>query len=340
MNHVFFKYLLIFFCGFFVQILYKEIEKTVQGISEAPSPGHSKKPSNSPSLGTYFEETHYDWKTTENSRTPWIYNNIAPKYRDDCEKIISGKAFSLAQGYQDWIMYHNYFKNRTTPGFYLELGTNQATVVSNVLFFEECLNWSGICVEPSANYHAEILKERSCKLVKNCVSSSRKSNVVMSGLNVVSGAQRKEADSLLECVSFHQLMSQFPNQRKIDLLSVDIEKMEPEVFRCLDFDAFDIEFILIEVAHHNLFEVDTFFHRKGYSNVESFGDSISTNTESDRARGSPLDCLYRKNSVPRKYPPPSQYGKVHHDDFPNKPWNNWAIDWTNWDFRSCNKSVS
>ena len=48
---------------------------------------------------------------------------------------------TFAQGWQDWYLWHNIFKRSPAHlewggGFYVDLGTNSPTIVSNTLFFE------------------------------------------------------------------------------------------------------------------------------------------------------------------------------------------------------------
>lgn len=72
---------------------------------------------------------------------------------------------------QDWYIFHNLFVNRLTwdDGSYIDIGTNNATWISNTLFFDRCLGWRGICFEPQQRYHDEIIQRRGCKLVPQCV---------------------------------------------------------------------------------------------------------------------------------------------------------------------------
>jgi hypothetical protein len=56
---------------------------------------------------------------------------------------------------------------------------------------------------------------------------------------------------------------------KIDLLSIDIEGMEPDVLRCLPWSALDVRFVLIETDKADLRKVDAFFSVHGYTNVSA-----------------------------------------------------------------------
>lgn len=58
------------------------------------------------------------------------------------------------------------------PGFYVDSGANDAEALSNTLFFDVCLGWTGICVEPNEIYHKELSEKRSCALVPECISDT------------------------------------------------------------------------------------------------------------------------------------------------------------------------
>jgi hypothetical protein len=63
-------------------------------------------------------------------------------------------------------------------GFYVDSGANDAENLSNTFFFDKCLGWDGLCVEPQSMYHADILAKRSCKLVPKCISDKVKSVMI------------------------------------------------------------------------------------------------------------------------------------------------------------------
>ena len=53
-----------------------------------------------------------------------------------------------SQGYQEWYLYHNFFYGKT-KGTYLDIGAHKPFSLSNSAFFDKCLGWNGICVEPT-----------------------------------------------------------------------------------------------------------------------------------------------------------------------------------------------
>lgn len=53
-----------------------------------------------------------------------------------------------SQGYQEWYLYHNFFYGKIN-GKYLDIGAHKPFSLSNSVFFDKCLGWNGICVEPT-----------------------------------------------------------------------------------------------------------------------------------------------------------------------------------------------
>ena len=73
----------------------------------------------------------------------WIQDlllEVEPQYKRPCEQLLQGRAFSFAQAWQDWYLFHNIFSERTTwgQGVYIDIGTNHPTEISNTLFFDKC----------------------------------------------------------------------------------------------------------------------------------------------------------------------------------------------------------
>ena len=57
---------------------------------------------------------------------------------------------------QDIFLFHNLYKYwpmTGRKGFYVESGANDALYLSTSLFFDKCLGWDGLCVEPQEKFH-------------------------------------------------------------------------------------------------------------------------------------------------------------------------------------------
>lgn len=81
-----------------------------------------------------------------------------PAYQDYCTNVLHGDKTPGrgAQVSQDVFLFHNIFKKwavRGQKGFYVESGANEPEKLSSSLFFDKCLGWDGLCVEPQPQYH-------------------------------------------------------------------------------------------------------------------------------------------------------------------------------------------
>lgn len=82
-----------------------------------------------------------------------------PAFQQYCMDVLtSSKRFDHmgAQYSQDVSLFHNFFKAwplQGKQGFYVESGANDPLKLSNTLFFDKCLGWSGLCIEPQPEYH-------------------------------------------------------------------------------------------------------------------------------------------------------------------------------------------
>eukprot|EP00316_Scyphosphaera_apsteinii_P021308 CAMPEP_0119303996 /NCGR_PEP_ID=MMETSP1333-20130426/5325_1 /TAXON_ID=418940 /ORGANISM="Scyphosphaera apsteinii, Strain RCC1455" /LENGTH=172 /DNA_ID=CAMNT_0007306793 /DNA_START=548 /DNA_END=1066 /DNA_ORIENTATION=+ len=122
--------------------------------------------------------------------------------------------------------------------------------------------------------------------------------------NIQRGHWNKEQS--LECVAASDVLSTlgFDNGTRIDLLSIDIEGNEAEVLRCFPFARFGVYAVLIESDKVvDVRQLDRFFHRHGYANVETFVAEISAKRKVLPSQSAAwLDSLYVFQKPPI-YPP-------------------------------------
>eukprot|EP00747_Dinoflagellata_sp_TGD_P179484 gnl/TRDRNA2_/TRDRNA2_30350_c0_seq1.p1 gnl/TRDRNA2_/TRDRNA2_30350_c0~~gnl/TRDRNA2_/TRDRNA2_30350_c0_seq1.p1 ORF type:complete len:386 (+),score=32.85 gnl/TRDRNA2_/TRDRNA2_30350_c0_seq1:100-1257(+) len=212
--------------------------------------------------------------------------HIEPEFQTICEKILRGKPASFSQGWQDWYMYHNYFKGRDWgDGFYIDFGTNDPLTISNTAFLDKCLGWKGVCVEMNPRYHGAIRKKRGCSLVATCVLGTAKEvGMVDQG----SGSSVSENGRGTKCTTFDSVIKQH-NISHIDFVSIDIEGAEASTLRCLDMSRYDVDFWLVETNKQDQHQVDFFFQKNGYANSMSFFNAVENHKENWF-----IDSLYEK----------------------------------------------
>lgn len=241
-----------------------------------------------------------------------LMERIEPRYRPHCAMILRGEAAMFSQAWQDWYLFHNLFSDRLTwgNGTYLDIGSNDPTFISNTLFFDKCLGWHGVCFEMQEAYREVTRRHRSCTLVPRCVFGhainatfvGRGSGAV---LHETVDIRTSETTPTVSCVVAGEQVRQSltippTHPGHIDLISIDIESAENLVLRCFPLEQLRVHAVLIETNKHDLSAVDLWFHRRGYSNRETF---LSGSKRQGPHAASNLDHLYVRNSIPTVYPP-------------------------------------
>jgi len=96
---------------------------------------------------------------------------------------------SYSQSTEDLLLYKVCFQYLRYPGVYLEAGALDGIRFSNSYFFESCLNWTGILIEPNPTSFNELRKARPRNLLLNVAGCKEKKKVkfIDSKLKPISG---------------------------------------------------------------------------------------------------------------------------------------------------------
>lgn len=236
-----------------------------------------------------------------------LLSHVEPEYHDRCKTILEGGRFSFSQSWQDWLVFHRIFSHRTTwgGGTYIDFGTNDPVEISNTIFFDKCLGWRGLCIEMQDTYHSAIREKRSCTLVPHCVMGVA-GRVSVDGGGGTATARLSEAGAI-QCIGISELLQMHGFPARVDFMSIDIEASEPGVLRCWNFSQVSPKAILIETNKAEVSQVDLFFHRNGYSNVDTILANDAARSIARFGASPWLDNLYVRDHLPRIYPP----GFVH-----------------------------
>ncbi|MCX6990466.1 MAG: FkbM family methyltransferase [Chlamydiae bacterium] len=192
---------------------------------------------------------------------------------------------------QDRLLNEKWFKNKKN-GVFVDIGAHNGISFSNTKFFEE-LGWKGICIEPIPEVYEELKKNRSCICIQGCISDRNgKSSFLrvegepemLSGLltkydprhlervyrEIATRSYGKAPKCIeVDCYLLNDLLRK-NDVFHIDFLSIDIEGGELDVLKTIDFDQFDIEFVVIENNYRNQ-EIPDFLIAKGYELVANTG---------------------------------------------------------------------
>ena len=178
-------------------------------------------------------------------------------------------------------------------GIYIELGANDGLFSSNTYHLQKQLNWKGILIEPALDLYFKCKRNRgNCNLVLNyaCVPFSYKEKFVTmlySGAMTITEDLQNEIENPVnhaksggKFIPNYDKLIRFATQGKtlnkilieanvkdeIDFLSLDVEGVEIEVLKGIDFKKYSFKYMLIE--SRDIEKLNLFLSQKNYKLVE------------------------------------------------------------------------
>jgi len=190
-------------------------------------------------------------------------------------------------GQVDVILKH--FKNKRS-GFFIEAGAWDGEQLSNTIFMETQLGWTGLLVEPNKPiFEMLVEKKRNSYSVNSCLSRKRYAEQVNFDTADVFGAIENYDDPgyeafkqvktswqesffhkevaretvVVQCFPLYSILLALGNP-KVDFMSLDIEGSEMDVLKTIPFDKVDIEMFLIETDKSNVTAMTDLMAQAGY----------------------------------------------------------------------------
>ena len=178
-------------------------------------------------------------------------------------------------------------------GIYIELGANDGLFSSNTYHLQKQLNWKGILIEPALDLYFKCKRNRgNCNLVLNyaCVPFSYKEKfvtMIYSGAMTTTDDLQNEIenpgnhaksggkfipnyDKLIrfatEGKTLNKILIEANVKDEIDFLSLDVEGVEIEVLKGIDFKKYSFKYMLIE--SRDIEKLSLFLSQKNYKLVE------------------------------------------------------------------------
>lgn len=224
---------------------------------------------------------------TEEEQDLWIQTNFVasdPSNQEWCvEALLNGTywkrkntkcAHCGAQFSQDIFLARNFFLqdlmtiHNNKQRLYIEAGANHYRTLSSTYFYDKCLGWDGLCIEPQKQYHDDIIKHRSCTLVKKCVMKE-KQDMMLGGMPAHRGGGMfvepvpednniTEGWDRIECASLQDILEEYSSNQKqveesssiirsrIDLFVLDVEGAELIVLDAIEWNEITFDTLLIE----------------------------------------------------------------------------------------------
>ncbi|CAL4122681.1 unnamed protein product [Meganyctiphanes norvegica] len=180
-----------------------------------------------------------------------------------------------------WTFYNRALKDlykNFPPGFFIEAGALDGEYLSNTLYLERELGWTGLLVEADSDMFKRLVKKNrkawasnSClattpypiqdtlvKYNKPLTDEEKKASIHARdvrphGLGTLSGSKDMAARTSrgfpvfepVQCLPFHTLLLAL-NREKVDLVSLDVEDAEMEILRLFPWDQVQVDVWLIE----------------------------------------------------------------------------------------------
>jgi FkbM family methyltransferase len=162
-------------------------------------------------------------------------------------------------GQDMWVAFSSGFKER---GTFMEIGAADGINLSNTYMLEQCLDWTGVCIEPARVWHTKFRMARSCLLETRCCSSTDSSeiNFFESQQPLLSTAikyrlvdthaheRSKGFEYSVQSVSLNTLFQKYFPAGHVNYLSIDTEGSEEEILSTFDFSMYSFDFASIEIG--------------------------------------------------------------------------------------------
>lgn len=164
-----------------------------------------------------------------------------------------------------------FFKNTTesrskgdTERFkYVELGAYDGRAESNSRFFDVCLGWEGVLVEPNPSTYTKLLRNRPhahrLSFAASCSQEDARANktVAFHALPFANAAQAgvksnydaRNSSTFVPCGPLTPIIQDLLGPH-VQFLSLDVENVEHLVLANIDFDKIQIDVMIVENSNH------------------------------------------------------------------------------------------
>jgi FkbM family methyltransferase len=191
---------------------------------------------------------------------------------------------------QDKYLYNTFFQNKYNPGYFIDIGAHDGVTGSNTFLFEK-LGWKGICFEPLPSVYEKLKINRKCQTRQIALSNNKGKeqffviegySEMLSGL--VSNYEQEHIFRInkelkefeqnyeyieVECSTFNEEVK----NTKIDILSIDTEGSESKIIQSINFDKYQISFLIFEMNYYNE-ELINFLNSKNFTLIHRTGPDL------------------------------------------------------------------
>lgn len=159
-----------------------------------------------------------------------------------------------------WIIY---LLDKKRSGYFVEFGACDGLLSSNTLLLEKSFGWKGILAEPNRAYQKQIRKNRNTIIDTRAVwsrtadyvefaevSAGGLSGIYSSFRDIKNSSNKRELlgfkKYMVETISLNDLLTTYNAPANFDLLSIDTEGSEFQIFENFNLNKYHPKIILIE----------------------------------------------------------------------------------------------
>lgn len=196
-----------------------------------------------------------------------------------------GRPRFFSKHLQDVYTWNGHWKHLHRSGVYVDINAKNPVDTSNTYFYDTCLGWKGLCVQPDPNYWQLLKSYRSCWIEPTCLSYSAQDvqiavragrsdiqQTVRGNATIPSNKikQVRVAQRDMTCKKTAQSLADF-GYRKIDMLSLNASGNDLNILRGIHWNATTISMILTNDND----DVAEFLATQGYYKHAVAGDDRS-----------------------------------------------------------------
>lgn len=206
-------------------------------------------------------EDYYNRKEAinHNYETAKYYADLMGRTREILTQIcelnqLPDDQFASQEGEDRWIV-----NNLKLPekGTFLDIGACYPIIISNTYHFEKYKGWNGLAIEPDPTYYKLFSEGRNC-ITENVAIHPTEKEMWYKPLNNL--VTEPDQDSIkVKCARLDELLEKH-NITKIDLISIDVEGFEDQVWSSFDYKKYSPEVMIVE--HTEMGQYDDSFTKQ------------------------------------------------------------------------------
>ena len=163
--------------------------------------------------------------------------------------------YTSQKGQDKWVI-EDVFKGKKN-GFFIELGATDGINLSNTYILEKYFDWKGICIEPNPEFYSQLLINRNCICVNDCIDAQEATAEFRFDNKELGGIVGEDTDNcmkyrsqeiknlrannqifILNTKTLQQVLVEHNAPKIIDYLSLDVEGAETRILGNFPFNKY------------------------------------------------------------------------------------------------------